>query len=400
MFTGTSSNPVSIPTPGSSKRHACDRCRKSKLRCPPRENASQACDRCLSLGIYCTTTDENAPSAPIEISAGMSVLRSGYACRITPPLLDTLSAAWPGETSRNDKVMPISPTPDPFTWLSMFPLGNGHLSPAMGGEAVDWTAPDSFTLSMHPESGSGLSSDPGRDANPLSAIRLSTRLARLRMKLSLHLQQCLEDTTGFWDGDMDLKEQQQAAAAAQNPFGEALCYTSELLTIIRLFPRQALGDASSSPSTSVFGTINLVAMLDILSAHTQIISIYDGLFQRLYAKLRSAVGQEAPDLSASRLQTLPGLQLAGFSVLQGNLQTKILMQAMMHQLKTLEKELSLPAELCVSKQTETYLDGLVRRDMRTRHVVNSFFASNAQYSTEHVSSLREAIYRLRGVLDI
>ncbi|KAH8165391.1 hypothetical protein CIB48_g2885 [Xylaria polymorpha] len=93
------------------------------------------------------------------------------------------------------------------------------------------------------------------------------------MKLGLDLQQCLGDTAGFWDGDMDLKEQEQAAFAARNPFREVLYYTSELLTIIRLFQQQALGDHSSSPSASVYRTAHLVAMLDILSAHTQTISI-------------------------------------------------------------------------------------------------------------------------------
>jgi hypothetical protein len=327
-------------------------------------------------------------------------MRSEGAYPIAPPLLDALSPAWSGEVPCHDIVMPAPPGRDPFTVLSMFPLGNEHLVPAMTGEAIDWTSPECSTVPARPNSGPGPGSNLGGDAGSLSAIGCGTRLARLRIKLSLHLQQCLEDTTGFWEGGMDLKEQQQAAAV-RNPFGEALCYTSELLTIIRLFVQQHVVDDSLLPSSSsVFGTINLVTMLDILSAHTQIVSIYDGLLQRLYAKLRNGMGQEASELSAPRLQTLPGLQLAGFLVSQGNLQTKILIQAIKHQLETLEKELSLPAELRISKRTETYPGGLIGRDKRTRHVVNSFFASSAQYSTEHIISLRKTLEQIKGVLDI
>lgn len=324
----------------------------------------------------------------------MSYLRPGSVFPIGPPSLDFISPGWPEEAN---KPLATSRPEEPFNVLSVLQSGN-HLSPAITGDAVDWSNPEGFTPSTRAESESGPSSNTNGDSGPVTAVGCCIRLSRLRMRLSLHLQQCLEDTV-FWDTDMDVKEHQQPAV--QNPFGEALCYTSELLTIIRFFvQQQAHGDSSELPSASVFGTINLITMLDILSAHTQLVSIYDGLFQRLYAKLRNNVGQEAPELSAPRLQTLPGLQLAGFSVLQGNLQTKILIQAIMHQFETLEKELSLPAELRVSKRTETYPGGLIGRDPRTRHVVNSFFVSSAQYAVEHVTSLRQTIDKLKGVLEI
>ena len=38
-----------------SKRSACDRCRKQKLRCPPRDNATQSCLRCVRGSFPCTT---------------------------------------------------------------------------------------------------------------------------------------------------------------------------------------------------------------------------------------------------------------------------------------------------------------------------------------------------------
>lgn len=328
----------------------------------------------------------------------MNFLPPGNMFPITPSSLDTISPSWSGEASYNNQAMSISLPGDPFNMLSILSPGN-HLSPVVSGEVVDRSNPTSFTPPIRAEFESDLSSNPNGDPGQLSAIECGTRLSILRMQLSLHLQQCLEETSDFWDEDMDAKEQQQTAA--RNPFGEALCYTSELLSIIRCFvQQQALSDVSLSSSAPVFRTINLVTTLDILSAHTQIVSIYDGLFQRLYAKLPNTVGQEAPKLSAPRLQTLPGLQLAGFSVLQGNLQTKILMQAIMHQFETLEKELSLPAELRISKRAEMYPSGLIGRDARTRHVVDSFFASSAQYAGEHIINLRATIDQLKRVLDI
>ena len=42
----------SFPT---SKRSACDRCRKQKLRCPPREDTTQSCVRCVRARLSCTT---------------------------------------------------------------------------------------------------------------------------------------------------------------------------------------------------------------------------------------------------------------------------------------------------------------------------------------------------------
>ncbi|KAI0967013.1 hypothetical protein F4678DRAFT_465817 [Xylaria arbuscula] len=393
MFQKTEDSSVANLAPGGSKRHACDSCRKGKLRCPPREDASHACDRCLTLGKYCTTTDGNASNAPVKHTTNMNILRPGCAFPGVPHPPDPLSPTWPGEPLHGDETMSTPLVAGPLDVLSTFPLGIGHISPGTAGEAFEWTVPGSFSL--QPDYGLSSNLNPSAEDYSLSATECGTRLASLRMKLSLHLQQSLY-MTDFFDMDTDQKEEEQP----QNPFGEALCYTSELLTIIRLFRQQTLGDASSLRSASTCKTTELVTMLDILSAHTQIITIYHNLFQQLYAKMHNSVGQEASDVSASELQTLPGLQLAGFSVLQGNLQTKILMEAMMHQLKILEKELSLPAELCVSKRTEPHQEGMVGQDMRTQHVIDSFFAFNSLCSTEHITNLRESIDQLTGVLEL
>ncbi|PHH92956.1 hypothetical protein CDD83_3114 [Cordyceps sp. RAO-2017] len=44
-----------VTTFPTSKRAACDRCRKQKLRCPAKQNDAQSCMRCVKAGAVCTT---------------------------------------------------------------------------------------------------------------------------------------------------------------------------------------------------------------------------------------------------------------------------------------------------------------------------------------------------------
>ncbi|KAI1081409.1 hypothetical protein F5B20DRAFT_579273 [Whalleya microplaca] len=398
---------------------ACDRCRKSKLRCPPRDDASQACDRCLSLGLLCSTTPQVGrrsdgpasqarnmsttirPSPPIENGVSMSFLNPGSIFPVDAPAPNATSTShdWPGAAPHNNQGMSISLSDDPFNMLSILPPGS-YSSPSIDGGDSVWCNPMNFAWATRADSKSGPSSSQNKCPDHVSVIECSTYLSRLRMQLSHSLQQSMEDTAGFWNGDLDATEQQNTG---RNPFGEALCRTSEFLTIIQSLmqqPREAHGETNPLPSPSVFGTMDLVITVDILSAYTQILSIYDGLFQQLYTTLRSTMGQEASDLSMPRLQTLPGLQLAGFSVLQSNLQTKILMQAIMHQFETLEKVLALPRELRVSKRVEVYPGGLLGRDPRTQEIVDGFLAAGAQYLEGHVNSLRANMVKLGVILDI
>lgn len=48
------------------------------------------------------------------------------------------------------------------------------------------------------------------------------------------------------------------------------------------------------------------------------------------------------------MQPLPGLQLAGFSIQQGGLQIKIMIEVILYQFTTMERLLGLPAELRVA----------------------------------------------------
>ncbi|KAF4625319.1 hypothetical protein G7Y89_g12847 [Cudoniella acicularis] len=103
-------------------------------------------------------------------------------------------------------------------------------------------------------------------------------------------------------------------------FGETLNNTSNLLAILQSYKK-------SSPQN-----LSIIVLLNLLSAYLQIVTIYDKLLQCLCKQLSSS----------SPSQILPGLQLAGFSVQQSNLQTKLLMDVMLHQLAAMEQVLGLP----------------------------------------------------------
>ncbi|RYP45876.1 hypothetical protein DL768_007833 [Monosporascus sp. mg162] len=284
-------------------------------------------------------------------------------------------------------------------------------SPSMSGGIGITSNPLSTSRVVGTEFGFGLPS--AADAAQMSKSECSSRLHRLRLELSNTLQQYLEDSACFWDGYMSnlgLSQDTMEQDTVRNPFGDALCNTSELLTIIQCYTQEQHETSSSggsmnqgghplAPAPSQHATLDLVNILDILSAYVQIMAIYDGLFQRLHTALRSVAEQETSD-AAAPLQTLPGLQLAGLSVRQGNLQTKILMQVILHQFATLEKVLPLPGELRVSKRRELYTGGLFGRDERTRVLVDGFLAAGMQSLEGHVASIRINMDKVKRLLEI
>lgn len=253
----------------------------------------------------------------------------------------------------------------------------------------------------------------------LSAGECSSRLCRLRLALGNALGQCPGEDGNFWNGvTSELRSSGLGARGAveqdtaQNPFGEVLRNSSELLSIIQSFTqpeRETSGTTSSSgrsvkpPSQNT--TMDLVMILDIISAYVQILAIYDSLFQRLYTTLRGQGGGDVPGGAAAavpQLQMLPGLQLAGFSVRQGNLQTKILMEAMLYHIEMLEKVLLLPGDLrvCSHRGEGSSSGGLLGRDQRTQSLVNGFLASSTLFLEEAVTRLRANIDKVKRLLDI
>jgi hypothetical protein len=181
-----------------------------------------------------------------------------------------------------------------------------------------------------------------------------TNLIGLRLSLSQkYHRSCPAGTTknlgspsGALDEDMDR-------------FGDALQDIARFLSIMEAYS-QEMCTTTNHGGPAYHSTISIINALDILSAYLQIIGIFDDLCTQLYGILRASSQN-----SISELQTLPGLRLAGLSIGHGHLQTKILLQAIVHHFEMIERALGLPVTYRVSGRVNEY---------------NGLFKNNQQYS--------------------
>ncbi|KAH8820160.1 hypothetical protein F5884DRAFT_826586 [Xylogone sp. PMI_703] len=231
---------------------------------------------------------------------------------------------------------------------------------------------------------------------PLSINDKSHDLSSLSLVLTKRLQQCMAISDTILspsrpsetkaaplisaDGDTHMRRSQEGIELqmSANMFGDALNDTSEFLIILQSY-------ASSGPGTPQ--RISIIVILNLLSAYLQIVAIFERLFWCLCKQLfdnnaaspasflpfsdiktdETRRGSESisdnycihitPNNNDNNsagiqdgdgVQTLPGLRIAGFSVSQGNLQTKILVHAILHQFEMIERVLGLTDELRVT----------------------------------------------------
>lgn len=198
-----------------------------------------------------------------------------------------------------------------------------------------------------------------------------------------------------------------------SPFGDALRSTSEFLAIIQSYSPNA---SSPAPASSPAGLDNgyqternnatrwrlsRASILNLLFSYLRIIEIYDRLILRL-SELLSCGGSESSGLHGP--QTLPGLQLAGFSVQQGSLQTKIIIQAIQHQFEMIEKTLGLPTEFRLSDRQDVYRTGLLEGEYAEAllHAVmsDSHDGGGGPAPTGSLESLRGNIMKVRQIVDM
>ena len=245
-----------------------------------------------------------------------------------------------------------------------------------------------------------------KQQQPLPLYDQSHFLLNLSLGLSRRLQQCLVISNKIappslaslgatspalapanidmdMDMDMDMEDLRHEGWGAQKSsdvFGDALNDTSEFLVIIQSYAASSCGN--STPQ------INIIVILNLLSAYLQIVAIFEILFRclckqlfdesvkfsftspsekgdktcrglasnnndySLHAAAANSNNNKQGVQESNGLQTLPGLRLAGFSVQQGNLQTKILLHAVLHQFEMMERTLGLTTELRVTDQRE------------------------------------------------
>ena len=234
---------------------------------------------------------------------------------------------------------------------------------------------------------------------PNTILECDARLSRLSLDLSKRHEQCLAmldsmrqgGPQGYSEGGDDYRN-----------FEHAVRDLSEFLAIVRMYSPKKDGHSSGGIDSRGLSSqprrrIGLVIVLDILSAYLQIVAIYEKLFRCLKAQItqRFADGEQhhAP----------LGLSLNGFPA---ELQTKMLIHAILHQFDEIERILGLPADLRVTGQSGVYHG--VFEDDGVRALMGAISnASGALLAHDHfyhpgsstLASLRETIREVQSSLD-
>ena len=254
-------------------------------------------------------------------------------------------------------------------------------------------------------------------------LEYNPRLSSLNLDLSRRLEQCLPNgasenkskvdethpgTPRTFDGGITAVDE----LSNSNLFEHALGDLSEFLVIIQSYTSKKKVQFPGAPDNSGQGfisnsdrRISIVVILNLISAYLQIVVIYDQIFRSLSTRLF-----ETSDGPIGGQRTLPGLRLTGLLVGQGNLQTKILIHAILHQFDLIERLLGLPADLRVTDKPGVY-SGLFGDD-RARALLGAVTNGNriendwcqAQVDdnrlSKALSSLRETIKNIQVSLDL
>lgn len=203
-------------------------------------------------------------------------------------------------------------------------------------------------------------------------IESDHQVSEFNLKLARRLQQCQlffrrNDSTakvGNATGSEPLMlDKDDISNQETNLFGHTLSDTSEFLAIVQAYTsdecnkfsdtgtrNKGCHDFKTNFSSSSGSRPGLILTLNLISAYLQLVQIYEELFSCLSRKLFSGYSGAAFDL-----QIFPQLQLAGFSVQQGNLQIKIFIQTTIHQFEMIERALGLPPDLRVTDKQDVYL---------------------------------------------
>ncbi|KAI5865339.1 hypothetical protein GGS23DRAFT_422270 [Durotheca rogersii] len=438
-----------------SKRSACDRCRSQKLRCPPREPGATACARCLRLGAECVTSyprppgrssKANNPEAlsqqPLRTSRPAEPRRQVAmpgSVAIPPSTSHAIVSATTATASRhthsptsharshsNDPPFVSGPYQDLFKHTSTISADNlAFLTPDPSHHDLD----DVF-FSMDPSTFTHAhvdKTDPSQGITPRtedafdndksagdgnSYLENDTRLSSLMLDLSRRLEQCMEMTSSA-DNMMTMDIPSATDSTSQNLLTHALGDLSEFLFIVQSYVSRKptlASDASESGATmgssssSMVGAesrIGTVVLLNILSAYLQIVAIYDILLQTLSDRLLEGLDEASGDSQ----RTLRGLPLAGLSQRQGNLQTRILLHAILHQFDTVESVLGLPAEFRVTDKSGPY-SGLFEDERATGLLQAVGLGTTAlafptnRLETRSLPSLKDAIRKIQSFLSM
>lgn len=447
------------------KRLACDRCRKQKLRCPSRASDAQPCSRCIRAGVECITGYTRPLGRSHRISYGsasrnnlgqsnVSPTPSPQQLHLSTTLQDALASPsatkYPDTSLKQTLPDPLIGTASSPTWFFTGVEEEGdslgydnaldnladthHISPKHHITIMDnnpefsWLSPQYIETSEGTCSlaSSSLASTTG-DSTPsafstkdvfsktLSRVVCDLRLSQLNVDLCQQAQRNM--AADQQSGRTQVGADRELAEAETGPrymsghpdttgqskeFGDALCSTSEFMTIME----SKLDDiAPKDPSTlheAHWPLANLTCVLNLISCYLLIVAVFDRLVFRLYEQM-ICDGNDSPSPDSSKTphsagpQTFPGLRLASFHVQQSNLQTKILIQIIEHQFQMIERSLGLPVELRVSSdRREPYEEGLLQSGL-DEGLLQAVITRHCPM-TGPLASLRENIMKMRRLL--
>ena len=434
-----------------SKRSACDRCRVQKLRCLPRDRDAESCSRCVRLSARCTTTYPRPAGRPPNGSKALgpeqpsltvfqatqnppSSASPGMARTSQPTNTVTANDSFPSSTSEDSLdiwsfrhtgsdnfIMFDSSNNEETGGLNYHDMVDPafHALPALpdvGSTDSNIAAEDPRTAAKDPVDASfedtrrlndGLAA-PEHSSHVLGCDR---RLFNLNLDLSKQVQRYLTVTRPHDSPMMDITSSHSPSEAdsglegnlRSNLLSDALSGTSEFLAIIQSYRMQRRDSSSSNDSIpSTRPRLGLIAFLNLLSVFLELVVIYEKLFQSLSNQLFDASSVRFVDgLQGS----LPGLQLTDFSIQQGNLQTKILIHAILHQFEMIERILGLPAEFRVTEKQDDYSglfeEGWAREllEVMSNGILKHAAVEN-HCGLEALSSLREMLQKVQTCLKI
>lgn len=353
-----------------SKRSACDRCRKQKLRCPSRASDAQPCARCVRAGLECITGytrplgrshripytsvhKQNLSQSHAFSVVGQQQIDLSTAPEDSPtsPSVAKHAHKGPEQTSLSDPLTVVASSSAFFT-----EIGGGIDSlvcPAMmdsvSGEPLlagtyqvhcDYDTinvdNNSDSLSLSPqyieadEVTYSSESTPGNStpstlatanasSRTLSRIDSDLRLSHLSMDLCRQSQRNmavdqdlteLETTHKPLNGCLDTSDQGKE-------FGDALCSTSEFLAIVQSkLDDMTLNDPTTRRETH-WHLMDLSCILNLISCYLLIVSVFEKLVLQLYNKM-TRNGNETSSSHSSKTphsagpQEFPGLHLGSF----------------------------------------------------------------------------------------
>jgi hypothetical protein len=196
-------------------------------------------------------------------------------------------------------------------------------------------------------------------------FKCNRRLSSLNVGLSKQLQKYMvipqshDCPTSDTDPDSPSADDSSTGGQKESLFskllGDALSDTSNFLSIIQSYsPKRtvyyAVTESSSDTTLNTSPHLGTIIILNLLSVYLQIVMIYDKLFQCFSEELC-----DVAEGSITGLRELSGLQRAELSAHDGDLQTKILIHAILHQFEMIERILGLPPEFRVTEKRD---DGL------------------------------------------